>query len=647
MDTKQKQLTVVMLVFGLFLSLLFCGEVSASNNTGANNISSTSYSKTAHSMVKTTTVVTQSKSTSQNASLNSTTGIPYYYDLRTLGKLTPVKNQDFSSVCWAFAVTGSLESNTLPYKSWNFSENNMKDLLSSSYKYGFDRGYNDAGCWEEALAYLASYSGPVTGAQDPFNDFSGSSPTNLKPVVHVQNTILLSSRTINGVMNNTAIKEAIMKYGAVYSLMTFLDPYYNSNTYSYYYKGTGSYNHAICIVGWDDNYSKTNFKGNPPGNGAFIIRNSWGPDWGDKGYFYVSYYDKNLANTDDNIVFLKGESVKNYDNIYQYDPFGDVGNYGYDNNVGWFSNVFKSNGRELLKATSFYVTQPNTAYNIYVYLNPVGNNPRSGLLASVKQGIITTAGYKTIILNNFVNLVKNQKFSIVVKLVSPNDYEPITIEYPLIGYSSKAAASPGQSFISPNGIKWQDITSVIDNANVCLKAFTSNLGADLAISVKASNSHPKTNSIVYYYVNVKNLGPQKSFNVFVNSLFSTKLNLLSYIESSGFYNQKSGIWSIGNLSAGSFAELVLKFTVTSSGEITNNFIVSASTYDYNLNNNAFTSTIYTTSNQNVNNNSVNLNSSSSSIDGSNSIPLKNTGLPLIPLIIGVLLVIFGSVPKRR
>lgn len=645
MDSKQKQLTVLMVICGLFLALLICGGVSASNNTGTNSINSASNSKTTNYQVKTQTLVTKSKITTKNASLNSSTGIPYYYDLRKLGKLTPVKNQGFSDVCWAFAVTGSLESNTLPYKSWNFSENNMKDLLSRGYKYGFDRGYDDAGCWEEALAYLNSYIGPITGAQDPFNEFSGSSPTNLKPVVHVQNTIQLQSRTLNGVMNNTAIKEALMKYGAIYSLMTFQDSYYNPNTYGYYYKGYGDYNHAICIVGWDDNYSKTNFVGNPPGNGAFIIRNSWGADWGDQGYFYVSYYDKNLANTDDNIIFMTGESVKNYDNIYQYDPFGDVGNYGYDNNVGWFSNVFKSNGRELLKAASFYATQPNTSYKIYVYLNPVGNNPRSGILAAVQQGIISSAGYKTIVLNNFVNLMKNQKFSIVVKLVSPDDYQPITIEYPLMDYSSKARASPGQSFISANGMSWEDMTNVIDNANVCLKAFTSNLGADLAISVKASTTHPKINSIVYYYVKVTNLGPQKSFNIVVNSLFSTKLDLVSYIKSIGSYNPTSNIWSIGNLPTGSVVYLILKFTVIETGEITNNFIVSSNTYDYNLSNNAFTSTIFTATDLNGTIRSNNLNTSKSVV--SKSIPMKDTGFPLLPLVVGILLVTLGSAFKRR
>ena len=47
-------------------------------------------------------------------------------------------------------------------------------------------------------------------------------------------------------------------------------------------------NHAICVVGWDDNYSKDNFNSKPAGDGAFLIKNSWGST---QSYFYISYYD--------------------------------------------------------------------------------------------------------------------------------------------------------------------------------------------------------------------------------------------------------------------------------------------------------------------------------------------------------------------
>ena len=55
--------------------------------------------------------------------------------------------------------------------------------------------------------------------------------------------------------------------------------------------------HAVTIVGWDDNYSARNFlEGRqPPADGAWIVRNSWGEDYGNEGYFYLSYYDQTIT----------------------------------------------------------------------------------------------------------------------------------------------------------------------------------------------------------------------------------------------------------------------------------------------------------------------------------------------------------------
>jgi len=95
---------------------------------------------------------------------------PETYDLRTLGKLTPVKNQNPCGSCWAFAAYGSMESCLLPGETWDFSENNMKNT------HGFDRGHCEGGNEMIATAYLARWSGAIDEADDPYDPDSNISP---------------------------------------------------------------------------------------------------------------------------------------------------------------------------------------------------------------------------------------------------------------------------------------------------------------------------------------------------------------------------------------------------------------------------------------------------------------------------------------
>ena len=58
-------------------------------------------------------------------------------------------------------------------------------------------------------------------------------------------------------------------------------------------KTTSVGNHSVTIIGWDDTYSKNNFpeSNRPNTDGAYLVQNSWGSEWGKDGTFYVSYDD--------------------------------------------------------------------------------------------------------------------------------------------------------------------------------------------------------------------------------------------------------------------------------------------------------------------------------------------------------------------
>ena len=142
--------------------------------------------------------------------------------------------------------------------------------------------------------------------------------------------------------------------------------YYNRETNSYCYIGNEKPNHDSVIVD-DDNYSRENFNLDLAGDGAFICTNSWGEDFGDQGYFYVSYFDSNIGVH--NIVYTGVEPVDNYDYIHQSDLCGWVGQIGYGQEEAWFANAYRADKGENLAAAGFYATDKNTEYELYLARN--------------------------------------------------------------------------------------------------------------------------------------------------------------------------------------------------------------------------------------------------------------------------------------
>ncbi|MDD3248166.1 MAG: lectin like domain-containing protein [Methanosarcina sp.] len=402
--------------------------------------------------------------------------LPATYDLRTESQVTSVKDQGKTGSCWAFSSLASLESYILGAegKSRDFSENNMKNLVTRDYSDGFDLDVNDGGNAFMSMAYLARWSGPVNESADPFSETSTYSPTGLSVQKHVQEMIFIPGKT--GPLDNEGIKEALMNYGAMYSTMCWNSFDYQENNHTYLYTGLDAINHAITIVGWNDSFDRNLFKQVPAGDGAFIIKNSWGESWGEGGYFYISYYDTRLGYKE-NAVFTAAEQ-DNFDYNYQYDPLGWTKQMGYSGySTAWGGNVFSSQGNEKLEAIGFYTTDLDTAYEIYVYKNLTNGPLNQERNFVVKEnGICSFSGYHTHLLNSSVDLNAGEKFSVVIKFSNPSsDSYPLAVEMPLsYSYSNKAQANSGESYISLDGSSWQDITSdpKYSDANFCIKAFT-------------------------------------------------------------------------------------------------------------------------------------------------------------------------------
>lgn len=131
-----------------------------------------------------------------------------------------------------------------------------------------------------STAYLARWSGPIGTSDDPYDPHSGTSSPDLPVQKHVQDIYFIPAR--GGPSDNDNIKWALTTYGAVHCdlHMNHQEVAYNPTLHTYYYTGTEKPNHDVTIVGWDDNFDKSKFSTTPPGDGAFIVKNSWGTDWG-------------------------------------------------------------------------------------------------------------------------------------------------------------------------------------------------------------------------------------------------------------------------------------------------------------------------------------------------------------------------------
>ena len=404
--------------------------------------------------------------------------LPARYDLRQYYLVTPVKDQGSNGNCWAFASLASLESCILKATgaAYDLSEENMKDLMAKFSSYGWQMDTNTGGYDRMGHAYLTSWLGPVNETQDRYIIGEVLSPV-LNSIFHVQNILFLERTSYT---DNDEIKRAIMSYGAV---STSIHWYQSSDGADVYRNGKNIYwnrfdkgaNHAVAIVGWDDNYSKNNFKTTPPGDGAWIIKNSWGLAYGsEEGYYYVSYYDTSLAPLNDpynTYVFLFNESIK-YDKTYQYDVSGRTDFFLNKSNTVWYKNVFTATDNELLSAVSTYF-EKNTDWELSIYVNDVLRHVQSGT---------ATPSYSTIELSSFIPLNLGDVFEVVFKITVDKEASvPISENIIASGVPiNKQLFYENISFISYDGENWTDFYGLewaysshsYATQVACIKAFT-------------------------------------------------------------------------------------------------------------------------------------------------------------------------------
>lgn len=438
------------------------------------------------------------------------------FDLRKLNKITSVKNQNSTEACWAFAANASMESNLLVDNmgEYDLSEAHMELSNQNTFKLNyntFNRKFNSGGNSFIASAYVLNHRGPVFESEVPFEieenliknnatNYDTSNITNKKAKINVNDISMFIKEDSCGknASSTLDLKKYLVNYGAINSTMYYesLNGYYKDNDQYiavsdsmvgpyYYYSGNKVSNHAITIVGWDDNISKDNFReGNRPSeDGAWIVKNSYGKSnefetedgkkdilSGDDGYYYVSYDDNNICKM---ATGFYNTSTKVEDNAYYYDELG------FNNSLILHKDLYagtvftkKTKGNEKLERVTFATTLTGVEYE--VYYDELGTLKDSVLIAS---GTVDHLGYMSIVPNRDI-IINNDKYGIIVKYSATDFGGEIINTLPIMAriddsHYSTVSITNDVSFVSFDKENWADISKA-KNVNTSVRAYTNN-----------------------------------------------------------------------------------------------------------------------------------------------------------------------------
>lgn len=405
-----------------------------------------------------------------------------------------VYNQGETGSCWAMAGTSLFEyaiDKKKNISTTSFSAQHMLEKLSVYGNCGFTAtSKNEGGHYELCAAYFTSGYGPVSLNKYPwFDDDSLISDYDFGRAEYRATDImyLSSERTIVDsklMLKNEAknmLKQSIYTNGAamarMYAPTDNFFQYVGQDKVSYYNPNmtTPVTNHAVLIVGWDDNWSKTKFKNQPANDGAWLVRNSWGDNYGDNGYYWISYDEVTIT---PQMTICNYEEMGANEKVYNLDESGRSFDYDISESEKGFLNVFEMEDNEKLTSVTFFEYLNDVSCQLfYVPIDSNGIPDVSRKQAISEEQEINYTGYHTIDITEDITLNRGEKCGIMV-WVKGNGKVSIGRE----GNTSWTAGTihPGESFLCDSDGTVTDFTTKNASGNFSIKLVTERIGIDIS-----------------------------------------------------------------------------------------------------------------------------------------------------------------------
>ncbi|XP_041515908.1 testin-2-like [Microtus oregoni] len=202
--------------------------------------------------------------------------VPRSVDWRERGFVTPVKNQGHCASSWAFSATGALEGQMFRKtgRLIPLSEQNLLDCMEFNVTRGCSGGF-----MQHAFQYVKDSGGLATEKSYPYKGLGGEcryhagiSAANVSDFVQVLGC-------------EKALMKAVAKVGPI-SVAVDASPrsfrFYENGTYYEPQCRKVHLNHAVLVVGYGFEGEESN------GNSYWLVKNSWGEEWGMKGYMKMA-----------------------------------------------------------------------------------------------------------------------------------------------------------------------------------------------------------------------------------------------------------------------------------------------------------------------------------------------------------------------